>query len=64
MNVLDTSSHGDTPMSRNMVSQCQTKQEAHRRLRSPEYQRSCPDFLSKGLIFVYQQPHHRINENQ
>ena len=22
------------------------------------------DFLSEGLIFVYQQPHHRINENQ
>ena len=26
---------------------------------------SIRDFtLSKGLIFVYQQPHHRINENQ
>ena len=22
------------------------------------------DFLSEGLIFVYLQPHHRINENQ
>ena len=28
------------------------------------YQRLYTDFLSEGLIFVYQQPHHRINENQ
>ena len=36
------------------------KQEAHRPYRSPEYQRLYTDFLSEGLIFVYQQPHHRI----
>ena len=33
-------------------------------LRSPEYQRLYTDFLSEGLIFIYQKPHHRINENQ
>ena len=33
-------------------------------LRAPEYQRHHTSFLSKGLIFVYQQPHLRINENQ
>ena len=26
--------------------------------------RDCIDFLSEGLIFTYQQPHHRINKNQ
>ena len=26
--------------------------------------RDCTEFLSEGLIFAYQQPHHRINENQ
>ena len=32
--------------------------------RSHEYQRLKldTDFLSEGLIFVYQQPHHRITE--
>ena len=40
------------------------KQEAHRPKRSPGYQRLHTSFLSKGLIFVYLQPHHRINENQ
>ena len=29
-----------------------------------EYQRLYTDFLSEGLIFAYQQPHYRINENQ
>ena len=29
-----------------------------------EYHRLYTDFLSEGLILVYQQPHHRINENQ
>ena len=33
-------------------------------LRSPEYQRLYIDFLSEGLIFGYQLPHHGINENQ
>ena len=42
----------------------ETEQEAHGPYRSPEYQRLYTDFLSEGLIFVYQQPHHRINENQ
>ena len=32
--------------------------------RSPGYQRLYTDFLSKGLIFAYQQLHHRINEIQ
>ena len=41
-----------------------SKQEAHRPKRSPEYHRLYTDFLSEGLRFVYQQPHHRINENQ
>ena len=41
-----------------------SEQEAHRPERSPEYQRLYADFLSEGLIFVYQEPHHRINENQ
>ena len=40
------------------------KQEAHGPSQSPEYQRLYTDFLSEGFIFVYQQPHHRINENQ
>ena len=40
------------------------KQEALSPLRSTEYQRLYTDFLSEVLIFVYQQPHHRINENQ
>ena len=40
------------------------KQEAHGPERSPEYQRLYTDFLSEGLIFAYQQPHHRINKNQ
>ena len=39
-------------------------QEGHRPYRSPEYQRLYTDFLSEGPIFVYQQPHHSINENQ
>ena len=26
---------------------------------SPEYQRFYADFLSEGLIIVFQQPHHR-----
>ena len=30
----------------------------------PEYQRLYSDFLSEGLIFAYQQPHHRVNKNQ
>ena len=28
------------------------------------HQRLYNDFLSKGFIFAYQLPHHRINENQ
>ena len=47
-----------------MISFIELLQEAHRPLRSPEYQRLYTDFLSEGLIFVYQQPHHRKNENQ
>ena len=26
--------------------------------------RDCTDFPSEGLIFAYQQPHHRIHKNQ
>ena len=33
-------------------------------LQSPDYQRLYTDFFSEGLVFVYQQPHHRKNENQ
>ena len=40
------------------------KQEAHRSEQSHEYQRLYTDFLSEVLIFAYQLPHHRINENQ
>ena len=40
------------------------KQEAHRPSRSREYHRLYTDFLSEGLIFVHQQPNHRIYENQ
>ena len=41
-----------------------TKQEAHGSLWSPGYQRLYTDYLSEGLIFIYQQPYHRINNNQ
>ena len=37
------------------------KKEAHRPYPSREYQTLYTDFFSEGLIFVYQQPHHRID---
>ena len=40
------------------------KQEAEGSKRSPGYQRLYTDFLSKGLTFECQLPHHRINQNQ
>ena len=43
---------------------CIGEQEAHRPSGSPEYQRLYTDFLSEGLIFAYEQPHHKTNKNQ
>ena len=40
-----------------------TKVPQVKQTRSPEYQRLYTDFLSEGIIFAYQQPHHRINKN-
>ena len=40
------------------------KQEDQGPKRLPEYPKLYTDFLSEGLIFGYQLPHHRINKNQ